>query len=264
MKMFSNQPRKILSRHQLIEVICQLRFPEILRIESQEPAAFQEEIRMDYPQYGKKIEQLPPQNVGGKLVPQGTVNNYQFISGDGRWKISLSKGFVALSTTGYTRWEEFARRLDRVLAAFIKTCQPAYFTRVGLRYVNAFNKEAIGLAETPWSELLTPGYLGLMADEDSPQEQAFFKCEQNVTAAMPGGAKGNIKCGPAVLRKTNSRTGQTQEQRVCMLDLDVYFDGRTPLDHAVPALNVIHGNAGSLFRGAVREPLFAAMGPEEP
>ena len=137
--MFSNQPRKIYRRNQLIEVICQLRFPEILKIEAHEPADFQDAIRQAYPQYGKKLEPLPPKNVGGKMVEQGTVNNYQFISADGAWKVSLTKGFIALSTTRYTRWEDFAKRLDVVLAAFIETYQPSYFSRVGLRYMNALN-----------------------------------------------------------------------------------------------------------------------------
>ena len=262
MKMFSNQPREIYQRNQLVEVICQLRFPEILKIETQAPADFQDTIRQEYPQYGKKIEQLPPQNVGGKMVPQGTINNYQFISDDGKWKISLCKGFIALSTTAYPRWEVFAKRLDRVLAAFIKVYQPAYFTRVGLRYLNALNKAAAGLDDLPWRDLIAPGYLGLMADEDA-QGQTFLKCEQYVTASMPGGAKANVKCGPGLLRKVDNRTRQSEEQKVFMLDLDVFFDNKTLLDHAVPALNIVHGNAQSLFHGAVRRPLLDAMGPEE-
>ena len=104
MRMFSNQPRKFYRRSPLIEVICQLRFPDILKIEAHEPADFQDAIRQVYPQYAKRIEQLPPQNAGGKMVEQGTVNNYQFISADGGWKVSLTKGFIALSTTRYTRW----------------------------------------------------------------------------------------------------------------------------------------------------------------
>ena len=207
MRMFSNQPRKFYRRSPLIEVICQLRFPDILKIEAHEPADFQDAIRQVYPQYAKRIEQLPPQNAGGKMVEQGTVNNYQFISADGGWKVSLTKGFIALSTTRYTRWEEFAKRLDVVLAAFIKIYQPAYFTRVGLRYMNAVNKAALGFAETPWHELIAPGYLGLMADEDA-RRQVFIKCEQLVTVTMPGGAKANIKCGPGLLRKVDNRTRQ--------------------------------------------------------
>ena len=88
MRMFSNQPRKFYRRSPLIEVICQLRFPDILKIEAHEPADFQDAIRSIYPQYAKRIEQLPPQNAGGKMVEQGTVNNYQFISADGGWKVT--------------------------------------------------------------------------------------------------------------------------------------------------------------------------------
>ena len=262
MKMFSNQPREIYKRHMLIEVICQLRFPEILKIEAAEPADFQDAVRQEFPQYGKNIERLPPKNVGGKMVDQGTVNNYQFLSADGGWKISLTKGFIALSTTRYTRWEAFAKRLDFVLAAFIKVYKPAYFERVGLRYINAVNKKAMGLDEYSWRELIAPGYLGLMADDDN-REEAFLKCEQSVTANMPGGAKANIKCGPGLLRKVDNRTRAVDEQRVFMLDLDVFFDGRTELSHAVPALNVVHGNADGLFRGALQRPLLDAMEPEE-
>ena len=43
--MFSNEERMIYAKRQLVEVICQLRFPEILSIDASEPAAFQDRIR---------------------------------------------------------------------------------------------------------------------------------------------------------------------------------------------------------------------------
>ena len=39
-----------------------------LKIDVSEPADFQERIRRDYPQYEKKIEQLPPQMVNLSLI----------------------------------------------------------------------------------------------------------------------------------------------------------------------------------------------------
>ena len=48
-----------------------------------------------------------------------------------------------------------------------------------------------------------------------------------------------------------------------MLDLDLFMEGNMPLSQAVPALNVVHGNAGSLFRGAISDTLFDAMQPAE-
>ena len=98
--MFSNDERVIYTKRQLVEVICQLRFPEILKIETDAPANFQERIRQIYPQYEKKLEQLPPQMVNGKPVAQGTACNHQFVSAEGQWKVSLTKGFIALSTYG--------------------------------------------------------------------------------------------------------------------------------------------------------------------
>ena len=145
--MFSSSERKILEKNQLLEVICQLRYFDILKIDAAEPFEFQEAIRADYPQYAKKVEQLPPQIVGGKPVAQPPVNNHQFISADGQWKISMTKGFIALSTHRYVRWEDFAKRLDMVLAAFIRIYQPNCFTRVGLRYINAFNRKALDLED---------------------------------------------------------------------------------------------------------------------
>lgn len=261
--MFSSAERKILEKNQLLEVICQLRYFDILKIDAAEPFEFQEAIRAEYPQYAKKVEQLPPQIVGGKPVAQPPVNNHQFISADGQWKISMTKGFIALSTHRYVRWEEFAKRLDMVLAAFIRIYQPNCFTRVGLRYINAFNRKSLDLEQYSWRELIQPGYIGLMGEEDA-QESAFLKNEQTVTMAMPGGAKANIKCGPGLLRRVNNRTRQTVEEKVYMLDLDLFMEGNTPLSQAVPALNVVHGNAGSLFRGAISDTLFDAMQPAEP
>ena len=260
--MFSNEERMIYARRQLVEVICQLRFPEILSIDASEPAVFQDRIRREYPQYEKKIEQLPPQMVNGKPVPQGTVNNYQFVSAEGQWKISLTKGFIALSTYGYTRWGEFAQRLDRILAVFIETYHPSWFTRVGLRYVNAFRREALGLDGMIWKELITPGFLGLMGEEDA-QETAFLKHELSATFQVPGGAKANVKSGPGLLRKVNNRTRETTEEKVFMLDLDLFMDSKIELGQAVPALNIVHENAGSLFRAALTDTLSDAMEPQK-
>jgi uncharacterized protein (TIGR04255 family) len=70
---------------------------------------------------------------------QPPVANYNFISADGFWKLNLTENFIALSTLHYAGWETFARQLDKPLAEFISIYKPAYFERVGLRYVNIFS-----------------------------------------------------------------------------------------------------------------------------
>ena len=58
--MFSTETRCIYKKNQLAEVICQLRFPEILTIETTIPAQFQEAIREDFmATVGKRLEGCP-------------------------------------------------------------------------------------------------------------------------------------------------------------------------------------------------------------
>ena len=138
--MFSNEKRQILHKNQLAEVICQLRFPQILMIDQQAPALFQEQIRHEFPQYAVRKDVPAPKITGvpGNLIleNQTPTANYQFISTDGVWRVNLTSTFISLACKHYTRWETFAQKLDKPLAAFIQTYKPAYFQRIGLRYLN--------------------------------------------------------------------------------------------------------------------------------
>ena len=137
----SDNRRYAYGKSQLIEVICQLRFPTILSIDTREPADFQETVRAAFPRYQCQVENLP----GVNGAPARTVNNHTFISEDGSYKLSLTKDFIALSTMRYTHWEDFAARLDEPLGQFIKIYRPNCFDRVGLRFVNAISREQLGL-----------------------------------------------------------------------------------------------------------------------
>ena len=161
----SDNRRYAYGRSQLIEVICQLRFPTILSIDTREPADFQETVRAAFPRYQCQVEKLP----GVNGAPARTVNNHTFISEDGGYKLSLTKDFIALSTMRYTHWEDFAARLDEPLGQFIKIYRPNCFDRVGLRFVNAISREQLGLTGRRWNDLLQPPYLGIL-DEDGVDE----------------------------------------------------------------------------------------------
>ena len=146
--LFSSHPRTHYRNAPVHEVICQLRFPTILSINTVEPADFQEAIRADFPNYARRQDATPPKvtlvNGGApKVEQQPPVINYHFLSMDNQWKLNLTKDFIALSTLHYTGWEEFARHLDKPLAAFIKLYKPAYFQRVGLRYVNIISRSKL-------------------------------------------------------------------------------------------------------------------------
>lgn len=260
--MFLETERVQYRKPQLLEVICQLRFPAILSISAREPAEFQDLIRSSYPQYTRNVEKLPPKVVGPagsmKLENQPDVINYQFLSADGRWKVNMTNTFIALATPAYTVWEEFAQRLDEVLASFIKVYKPAYFERIGLRYINAISRKALGLEDTPFSELIEPGYLGLMGDEDI-NERSFARITQEAELSLPGGCKLKLHCGPGMIKRNNV---EDKEVRF-ILDNDVFMPGKVEMKHSAGALNTVHTHADRAFRGAITDMLHQAMEPQQ-
>lgn len=261
--MFSNDPRCIYANNQLAEVICQLRFPTILTINAQEPAQFQDEIRDVFPKYSSRQEQ-PPAKVTAvpgqppRVEPQKPITNYQFASADGQYRIHLTQNFISLSCSRYVSWEEFAKMMDKPLATFIKLYHPAYFERVGLRYINAFSRTSLGLEETPFRELLQPAYLGLLADETVP-ETVFGRCSQDVEAKLPGGCKLKLRCGLGTLRRGGDAS---DKETKLILDLDVSMGGNIPVNMAAASMQTAHTQAGSIFRDAITDTLHSAMEPE--
>ena len=259
--MFSDRERYLYRKRQLVEVICQLRFPTILSISAREPADFQEAIRGDFPHYKRLLEQAQPKLSGGPgsfRVEEGEkITNYQFLSADGRWKVNLTNSFVSLATPAYTTWEDFAAKLDLVLAQFIPIYRPAYFERVGLRFINVFSRKALDLEGVPFRELFQPGYLGLLAEEDV-REEGFARAGQDIELAISGGCRIKMHAGPGLLQRGNVKDGEIK----FILDNDVFMNGKLPVAQCAPALQTVHIQADRIFAGAITERLHEAMEPE--
>lgn len=260
--MFSNAARCRYHKNQLGEVICQLRFPEILAIESNVPVEFQEAIRSAFPQYSCRKETPAPKLVGTPgnthLEPQQPNNNYQFVSADGHWRVNLTSTFFALACNQYTCWEDFANMLDAPLAAFIKIYRPAFFERVGLRYLNFFSRKELDLESIPFRELIHSPYLGLLADEEIV-ETSTSRNTVDVELAIRGGCYAKIHAGPGLIKRGNSGNQEVH----FIFDQDLFMPGKVPVNLSAGALQTLHSQAYSIFRGAITETLHDAMEPEE-
>ncbi|MCD7756403.1 MAG: TIGR04255 family protein [Firmicutes bacterium] len=259
--MFSHEDRCIYRANQLAEVICQLRFPEILSISAQPPVEFQEAIRGEFPQYAARQESPAPKITGapGQLKlenPPSTVN-YQFTSADGVWRVNLTSRFISLACGRYTRWEDFAQKLDKPLAEFIRVYRPAYFERVGLRYVNILSRKALDLEGTPFRELIAPCYLGPLGEEDVA-EAAASRCSLDTEMAIRGGCRVKLHAGPGTIK----RNGQGDPEVKFIFDQDLYMPGKVPVNLSAGALETLHSQADSIFRGALTQRLHDAMDPE--
>ena len=251
--MFSQEPRCIYRRNQLGEVICQLRFPEILTINTTAPAEFQEAIRDQFPVYGARKE--PVMLKSGTPAPQPGLN-HQFATADGTWRVNLTSRFISLACSRYTRWEDFAAKLDKPLAAFIRIYRPAYFERVGLRYLNFISRRALELNHTPFCALISPAYLGLLSDPEV-SEAAATRITVDADVAIRAGCRAKIHAGPGMI----GRPGQTDAEPKFILDFDLYMPGKLALNLSAGALHTLHAQAYPLFRGAITDTLHEAMEP---
>ncbi|HTQ86722.1 MAG TPA: TIGR04255 family protein, partial [Candidatus Solibacter sp.] len=115
---FPEAERVIYAKNPLELVICQFRFPAILKISSEPPAEFQESLRKGYPLF----REVPPLDLGtglpaelanilGKLLPNPSSRAYEFSSEDGTWQFTLTQDSLALACKSYRRWEDFKESL---------------------------------------------------------------------------------------------------------------------------------------------------------
>jgi len=239
-----------LERPPLKEVICQVRFPIILRVASEQPVEFQERIRGYFPQMqieqGVLVEVEPLGTSAPSIKPQRRI--YRFKSPDGRTLASLAPDFYALSTHAYTHWRDFLALFQRVSDAAREVYGIPYSIRVGLRYINELTFENTGvdavegLWDIPREELTL-----LMRSEcwDTPLEsltQLLLAGEEQERLTLRTGFKGGEK--PAFL-----------------LDLDYFVEGKIPLDALIDQCNQFHEVIYNAFRWCIRDDKLEAFLP---
>ena len=191
------------------------------------------------------------------LENQPPVTNYQFVSEDGVWRVNLTNTFISLCCTRYTCWEDFAKKLDKPLAAFIQVYKPAYFERVGLRYLNFFSRGSLGLQNVPFSELINPIYLGPLADEEVSEVQSG-RCTVEAELNLKAGCRIKIHAGPGMVK----RGAQQDQELKFIFDQDLFLPGKVPVNMTTGALNTLHSQAFSIFRGAITDKLHDALDPK--
>ena len=246
--------RTIYRQNPLAEVICQLRFPTILRIEEGEPAAlFQEAIRANYPLY-EEIPvagvPIPPQLQHLIAIQSGQIERH-FSSADQVWMVSLNRNFLALSCRTYTRWERFREHLGATRAAFEQVYAPAFYSRLGLRYRNVIRRSRYNLAGVPWAELLRPHIAAEFSSPDVVND--IQKTAHQISFGLERFA-GVVQV----------RHGLTEnEGEVCYtIDGDFFTTQRTELENVPDVLDFFNEHTRRLFHWCITPRLHEAMEPE--
>lgn len=149
-----------LTKHRLAQVLCQIRFSPVLRINQDDAViAFQEAIRQMYPRYAKQ------QGMAVLITPQGMQQQmaqtaqHRFDDSEGVFTAILSTDFVALETSQYANIDDFVGRVVALATAVHDHYAPAEIQRVGLRFINEL-RLTVADPKVEMRAAITPALLG--------------------------------------------------------------------------------------------------------
>ncbi len=251
--------RVIYGKNPLKEVICQLRFPVILRIGVEDPVSFQEQIRQFFPIFSEKPvvrhpanQQLPEQvtKLFGELPGFPTGREFKFGTRDGIWETTLTREFLALTTSRYVRWEEFRSKLEISLTALLEEYSPSFFSRIGLRYRNLICPAELGLNGQHFSSLLRKEIVGEL---DSDLRDDLEHVAHTIVIRLTNGGTARIRHG--------LQTESDADKDCYVIDADYYSERKTETKDAIQGLDSFNNVSGSFFRWCVDEKLHRALGP---
>lgn len=255
-------PRVKYRTNPLVEVVCQFHFPKLLRLESDLPADFQDEIKFEFPKLkehaGYEIEMKASDGRGAAPeVKQTPVKTYDFLSDDNNWKVGLGSSSVSLSCQRYDNWKEFRDYLIRVYDIFLRIYQPAYISRCGLRYINVIDPLLFGLEQSDFSQLISADLVGeqykkILGDDNIREFSGSYSVALSSTGHF--------------LRVNYGLVQHPQEKRKGFkIDGDFWIEGTLEgkSDVITQSLDEFNRGAGSLFRCSIDDKLFRALGTDK-
>ena len=137
-------PEIRLSDAPLAKVVAQVRYPRPLDYESDKSLESLGRILAHRYPVGRRVQAtavlITPSGVTEQPSPE--INwTYQDIAGE--WQITASSQFISLESTKYTSRGEFCDRFHEAVEALIQVMQPPVYDRLGVRYVNRLEGEAM-------------------------------------------------------------------------------------------------------------------------
>ena len=250
---FPHVPDVRLANSPLVEVVCQVRFPPILRITKEDPIDFQEAVRHRFPELALEqgvVLRIPGIGSGDELGVDPKTRLYRFKSKDGASSISLTADFYALSSTKYSHWENFAADLELAHQAAQKVYQLPYATRIGLRYINRLTLENTGAQNR--EELLN-----------------MVRGELNALLLSEGWTEPNELLSQLVLSDDSAKLtlrsayALEEDKPFLLLDYDYFEESRLPLEGLLERTNRYHQKIYDAFRWSIRADKISVFQPVE-
>ncbi len=174
------------------------------------------------------------------------------------WTVSLARDFVALETNKYERWEDFRELLRLVINALFEIYEPAYLTRIGLRYKNLIDRRRLGLEDTEWQDLFADFLLGQFSRNETT-ERVVEHHGRTLIKLNDDGDLVRIEFGQVIDSDGDA------SNKMFLLDHDFYSEKEIAPDEQdiISRLSAFNTTNGHLFSWEVTEKLQCAMAPVE-
>jgi uncharacterized protein (TIGR04255 family) len=247
---FPERPDIHLSNAPLHQVICQVRFPLILRIAREEPADFQEIIRETFPKL--KIEQQMLIGPLGRAAPpeiEAEPRIFRFQNQGEDRSVALAPDFFSLVFDSYDNWHTFSETLSSVFEATQKVYHIPYATRIGLRYINVLTLD--NTKTRSLDELLSILRGELVMLLRIPEIEAPYLLTQQIRTKV-NDSNFAFRFG---LRE---RTSDEFE-----LDFDMYIEGEVEVDSLIERCDRYHRSIYNAFRWCIIEDKLDIFEPVE-
>lgn len=262
---FPDYKRVVYERNPLNEVLCQLRFPSILKVTSQQPVEFQEMIRTDYPilSINRPVE-LPAHNQAPELstilesLEQMLASDtlYTFTSEDSQWQVSLSKDFIGLSTKSYKKYEDFREKFQHILEIFEELYKPSSYIRIGLKYQDLVLPSRLGV-QADWKLLIKRH---LIPELYSEELASSVKGIQKVIMLEFEDGNANLRHG---IVEVNDPDREIINEQAYLIDTDLFTEQRVVgIENVFNYLANFNQLAGKLFRWSITDELHQLLKPQ--
>lgn len=224
------------------KAVCELKFPTLYGLERENPpAALANALRKLYPQHSI----LDGLNVG----PTGVAQNFAYVFADkkARTQVVFRASSVALETSSYQTFESFLDRLLVITSIAQTVIDSDFFTRVGLRYINAlpYGQGAIG-------DWVNPQLVGALSS-------GVF----GTPAEFNGRIAGKIADDAGFTLSHGIGQGSENSGLDYVLDLD-FWQEDVPSTEIEEVVTQLHDLEHRMFHWSLAPAAFAHMGPSTP
>lgn len=232
-------------RNTIRSAACELRFPTLLQLDRKAVVAFHQPLRKVYPE-AQKLRANPTEVGPGKPDTDSDVS-FAFVAADKATQVTVRTYSIGIETRKYPGYPDFRDLIGGIIKASPSLIDSDFFTRVGIRYVNA-----LPIGDGPIEAWISPELLGAAANGTFGR---LVKFVQEIRGFIPD--------GQYTLRHGLSEEHLDGRPREYTIDLDFYAEA-TPLKETVALVDRLHDASYSLFRWCLGNKALDYLGSAKP